>query len=254
MLGEKVGADYTKHIGRLSSLYSEALQIGARLPIGKSIEDPDANFLTFLQYFVGRVGSMRPGESLLFPGGWRCETKEGHALMYLLHRHHASFAFGVSNTGGEGNGLEFHPARTECSPPKIKRALSLVAEDIPPAKLLDSSFWFMLFRPLVYPSDKNGPEALYTILLPYLNHRTASANAYKYENFLTGPEEKTSAAPTELPGQLPTGVDDTPDELWGMSTSDTTSENNSGGLDNASFGTQAQNAPLPAFGGMHGNE
>ena len=49
MLGEPLG-EHAKHIGHLSRLYTEALQIGARLPIGK-VDDPDSNFLTFLQFF-----------------------------------------------------------------------------------------------------------------------------------------------------------------------------------------------------------
>ena len=82
--------------------------------------------------------------------------------MFLLHRHQSSFALGLSNTGGiifeddekeEGpnkktdnddddtdNGLKYHPGKAECIPPKMKRAMSIVCEDIPTERLLDSSF------------------------------------------------------------------------------------------------------------------
>ena len=215
MLGEPLG-DYAKHIGHLSRLYTEALQIGARLPIGK-VDDPDGNFLTFLQFFVGRVGALRPGESLLFPGGWRCETKEGHAIMFLLHRHQSAFALGLSNTGGiivtdeDDNGLNYHPGKAECTPPKMKRAMSIVCEDIPTERLLDSSFWFMLFKQLVYPSDNNGPRELYEILLPYLNNRPFSANAYVNPRFLTKNDVVGNGnQPVQYNSNLPQGVDDTP--------------------------------------------
>ena len=58
------------------------------------------------------------------------------------------------------NGLKYHPGKAECIPPKMKCAMSIVCEDIPTERLLDSSFWFMLFKQLVYPSDKNGPKEL----------------------------------------------------------------------------------------------
>ena len=73
LLSEELG-DCARHVNSVQHALVEALQIGARLPIGKC-EDVHTSFLAFLQYFVGRVSAMRPGEILIFPGGWRRKTK-----------------------------------------------------------------------------------------------------------------------------------------------------------------------------------
>ena len=48
--------------------------------------------------------------------------------------------------------------------------------EIPSQRLLDSSFWILLFRMQVYPSRKNTAEFLYTKLLPALNSRPLMSN------------------------------------------------------------------------------
>ena len=59
LLSEELG-DCSRHVNSVQHALQEALQIGARLPIGKC-EDIHTSFLAFLQYFVGRVSAMRPG-------------------------------------------------------------------------------------------------------------------------------------------------------------------------------------------------
>jgi len=50
-----------------------------------------------------------------------------------------------------------------------------------------SSFWALLFRPLIFPSDTNRIEDLYSTLLPYLNGRpltdaaTVSSDSHHWE-------------------------------------------------------------------------
>ena len=143
LLSEELG-DCSRHVNCVQHALVEALQIGARLPIGKC-EDVHTSFLAFLQYFVGRVSAMRPGEMLIFPGGWRRKTIPGHALVHVLERVTMQhYTFSTCNTK-EGEGLKYHAARPQCAPPKLRRALTICCDDIPASRLSDSSFWYMLF-------------------------------------------------------------------------------------------------------------
>ena len=216
LLTEDIG-DCSRHVSNILQALQEALQIGSYW----RGEDVHGSFLAFLQYMVGRVNAMRPGEILIFPGGWRRETKPGHALVHVLEEasnHH--FTFSTCNTKG-GEGLEYH-ARAQCAPPKLRRSLTLCCDDVPVWRLQDSSFWYMLFRPLVYPSDANGPAYLYEQLLPYLNSRPLYSNAYKHE-LVNVPQNMGDMAPTKEEVDmtpLPSGISDaTPDQMWGGSSS-----------------------------------
>ena len=218
LLTEDIG-DCSRHVSNIHQALQEALQIGSRLPIGEC-EDVHASFLAFLQYMVGRVNAMRPGEILIFPGGWRRETKSGHALVHVLEKasnHH--FTFSTCNTKG-GEGLEYHAARAQCAPPKLRRSLTLCCDDVPVWRLQDSSFWYMLFRPLVYPSDANGPAYLYEQLLPYLNSRPLYSNAFRHD-LVNVPQGVNDMAPTKEEVNmtpLPSGIAEaTPDQMWGGS-------------------------------------
>ena len=152
-----------------------------------------AKFIEFLNYLVMKVTTLRPGDILMLPGGWRTSDKEGHALMYVLLRESSSFTFAVSNTG---DGLDYHPARSEVNPPKLKRALSIVCDKIPVQRLSDSSFWFMLFRPMVYPHETNTGSYIYEILLPYLNQRPVISSVVKQD---IPPEYEDWKTPTSGP-------------------------------------------------------
>jgi hypothetical protein len=76
-----------------------------------------------------------------------------------------------------GSGLEYHPS-SAAHLPYIKRKLALVVDDIPVAKLHDSSFWFMLMKMQVWPlpTEMRGAKVLYETLLPYLNHKPLFQN------------------------------------------------------------------------------
>jgi hypothetical protein len=62
---------------------------------------------------------------------------------------------------------------------KIKRMLSLVLESVPYDRIKDASFWFMIYRMMVYPAEDNGPKVFYERLLPYLNSKPLMANVDK---------------------------------------------------------------------------
>ena len=112
--------------------------------------------------------------------------------------------------------LNYHPGKAECTPPKMKRAMSIVCEDIPTERLLDSSFWFMLFKQLVYLSDNNGPKELYENSAALPQQPTVQRECIREptlfdENDVVG----NGNQPVLYNSNLPQGVDDAPDELWG---------------------------------------
>ena len=92
-----------------------------------------------------------------------------------------------------------------CSPPKLKKALCFVIDGIPIDRLVDSSFWFMLFRPYVYRGEvEDGAQMLYEVLLPYLNSRPLYSNYADNEADALPDALEDGAglgAPPPLPGQ-----------------------------------------------------
>ncbi len=47
--------------------------------------------------------------------------------------------------------------------------LGMVIDDVPALKILDGSFWTVLYSTLVWSSSRHTPELIYNQLLPYLN-------------------------------------------------------------------------------------
>ena len=74
-----------------------------------------------------------------------------------------------------GEGLEYHPISASF-PPKMKQKLAFIVDDIPIERLIDSNFWFFLFRLQVWPSPTHNARALYEILIPALNAKPVLAN------------------------------------------------------------------------------
>ena len=141
-----------------------------------------SQLVTFLQHLVDRVSGLLVGEMVLLPAGWQYATEDAtavtnsHALLLVLRRvSEAAFSLAVFNFG---EGLGYHAVRPEAREAAVQDAynMPLVVEDIPRERLTDSSFWFFLYKMLVFPSNNNGPRALYNVLLPYLNHKPLGAN------------------------------------------------------------------------------
>ena len=137
--------------------------------------------------------SMIAGDTLLVPAGWvesfvdKKEKKEeplyeGYCVMIVVERtKNETFNLYVCNTesGNPNNsGLKFHPVSV--APEGIRHKRGLFVEGIRLQRLLDSWFWFLLFRTLIWPisedkGDKHlasGAYQLYEVLLPALNQRT----------------------------------------------------------------------------------
>ena len=139
---------------------------------------PDTRFVSFLDRFVYLVKSLPNNEMIVAPGGW-LRPESTHLLLYILKRNNDdTFTFTVCNTGdtSEHSGLEFHPAQFNPNSGKMERNMALSIYNIPASRVTDGSFWALLFRMQVYPSTKNGPDVLYTQLLPALNNVPLRAN------------------------------------------------------------------------------
>jgi hypothetical protein len=102
----------------------------------------EEKFLEFLGDLKNRIAMMQKGSFLLLPGGWSDDTGD-HVLLYVLERKGDTFSFGVCNTGGVG--VEYHPISAE-SPYDLKYKMSIVIDDIPAFRVVDSAFWYLLFK------------------------------------------------------------------------------------------------------------
>ncbi|KAK3264258.1 hypothetical protein CYMTET_26993 [Cymbomonas tetramitiformis] len=151
------------------------VEVLRRTPIaGASASD----FLEFLRWFVERVQQMRPGHSIALPGGWvsakagemGADNVTGHALLHVLWRDPKSgrFSLATLNSGTGELGLAHHPTSVDRTTAATVTSLAVCQAGVDPARLHDSSFWTLLFRPLVFPCAQHGVAQLYSALLPYL--------------------------------------------------------------------------------------
>ena len=125
-----------------------------------------------------------------------------HWILCVLDRPHTDhFRLAIINQT-VGSGLEYHPS-SATHQPYIKRKLAFVIDDIPVARLHDSSFWFMLMKMQVWPMDKdmNGAKWLYETLLPYLNNKPLYSNMIGEDKFRA--EEKSLAIPAAASSSSP---------------------------------------------------
>ena len=118
-----------------------------------------------------------------------------------------------------GEGLEYHMSKAFCSPPKLKKSLSFVIDGIPIERLIDSSFWYMLYRPYVYRDEvEDGAQMLYEVLLPYLNSRPLYSN-YADDDIAAVTEALEDGAglgaPPSLPGARSPIQEITTDDIFG---------------------------------------
>ena len=141
---------------------------------GASGEALDGLFLNFLNVFVSLVENLQENQQLVIPGGWQ-QPDYHHLCLYIVRNcGGGNFSFTVCNTGKDG--LQYHPSTFDSETGRQLKQLALTVWNIPSRRLLDSTFWTILFRMQVYPSKNNTAEFLYTKLLPSLNSQPLRSN------------------------------------------------------------------------------
>jgi hypothetical protein len=141
---------------------------------GASGEVLDGLFLNFLNVFISLIQNLPPNQQLVLPGGWQ-QPEYTYLMLYIIRNCGGGrWSFTVCNTGRDG--LQYHPASFDPETGRELKQLSMTVWDIPKDRVLDSTFWTLLFRMQVYPSRKNCASFLYTKLLPSLNSRPLLSN------------------------------------------------------------------------------
>lgn len=172
----------------------------------------NASFVTtkFVKFLGGIVESMQklpPGGLAVFPCGWilppKSETSKelsdrdrGHAFFIIVVRSEietrSDCTFAVVNAG---EGLQYHPvqvANDAPNPGEQKRQVPFLCPDVPLEKLKSSSFWWLLYRQMVYPKTTHGPSKVYGRILPFLTQKPlkyvgASQAAHPWVDFVRPP-------------------------------------------------------------------
>lgn len=141
---------------------------------GASGEALDGLFLNFLNVFVSLIENLQENQQLVLPGGWQ-QPDYHHLCLYIVRNcGGGNFSFTVCNTGKDG--LQYHPSTFDSETGRQLKQLALIVWNIPSRRLLDSTFWTILFRMQVYPSKNNTAEFLYTKLLPSLSSQPLRSN------------------------------------------------------------------------------
>jgi hypothetical protein len=165
----------------------------------------------FLQNFIRRIRTLAVGDVALIPAGWANQGPQikdsitelnaervkdpklpnpavvalaqgmhvgmAHYILLVIDRPRTDyFRLAIINQT-PGCGLEYHPSSAS-QQPYIKRKLTLVIDEIPFARLHDSSWWFLLFKMQIWPLDRemHAGKFFYETLLPYLNSKPLYAN------------------------------------------------------------------------------
>ena len=141
---------------------------------GASGKQLDQLFLNFINAFLSVISKIEPHQQIVLPGGWQQPEGKSHICLYIVRNCGGDrFSFTICNTG---DGLEYHPSSFDQSSGLQLKQLAMTIWDIPSERLLDSSFWVLLFRMQVYPDKRNCASLLYEKLLPALNSRPLWSN------------------------------------------------------------------------------
>lgn len=141
---------------------------------GASGKALDGLFINFINVFVSLIENLQPNQQLVLPGGWQ-QPDYFHLCLYIVRAvGNDKFTFTVCNTGKDG--LQYHPSTFDPETGKELKQLALTIWNIPSRRLMDSTFWTVLFRMQVYPHKRNTAEFLYTKLLPSLNSQPLRSN------------------------------------------------------------------------------
>ena len=176
-----------------------ALQLIKILPHSVGVKAADSAFLAFINVFVPLIGNLKPSQQIVIPGGWTTivpgsgDVKTStHLCLYILRNQgNGMWSFTVCNTGPEG--LEYHPSSIDENSGREMKQLALNIWDIPSERILDSTFWTLVFRMQIYPHKRNGPKIFYEHLLPSLNSRPLLSNmTSEAVEFLEIPDDPTN--------------------------------------------------------------
>ena len=175
--GKRRGADAPLSFLKANQLGLEAcIKMIASLPhsAGASGKQLDQLFLNFINAFVSLITHIQPHQQIYLPGGWQQPEGKSHLCLYILRNcGNDKFSFTVCNTG---DGLEYHPSSFDPSSGLQLKQIAMTIWDIKSERILDSSFWVLLFRMQVYPNKNNNACLLYEKLLPALNSRPLWSN------------------------------------------------------------------------------
>jgi hypothetical protein len=134
----------------------------------------DGLFMNFINVFVPFLEQVQDNQQLVLPGGWQQPDYTYLCLYIIRNCGNNRWSFTVCNTGRDG--LQYHPASFDPETGRELKQLAMTIWDIPSVRIMDSTFWTLLFRMQVYPSHKNNAAFLYTKLLPALNSRPLLSN------------------------------------------------------------------------------
>lgn len=174
---QKDGMDAPLSFLKANQLGMEAcIKMISSLPhsAGASGKQLDQLFLNFINAFVSLINNIQPHQQIVLPGGWQQPDGVSHVCLYIVRNCGGDkFSFTVCNTG---DGLEYHPSSFDQSSGLQLKQIAMTIWDIPSDRLMDSSFWVLLFRMQVYPNKRNNAGFLYEKLLPALNSRPLWSN------------------------------------------------------------------------------
>ena len=122
----------------------------------------------FLTAFLPKVEELPLGGLLVVPCGWSCgkhAATSSHAMILVLMRQEQSYDLFVCNAGP---GIGYHATKADVHTGGVKMNLPMRLRSIPIGHATDQTFWFLVFRPLVWPDAAHGPRQLYEQLLPFL--------------------------------------------------------------------------------------
>jgi hypothetical protein len=155
-----------QQVQQLEFCLATCLDLTKKIPAMTGSNESFVQFLNEIRIVVNR---MTPGQFIMLPGGWaRTTDGVGHQMLYIVHRLEHTSTFAVVNTG-DAEALAFHPVRIGKDAPTTEYKQVVAIDDAQPQRLNDGSFWFMLYRMLVYPHAVHGPDVLFKKLAPYLN-------------------------------------------------------------------------------------
>lgn len=156
----------------LGSSVAGSVGEGRLFDLGNNIGGRDQALVALVAAVVQRLKALEVGDVSMVPCGWAVPVNETssttHCLLLVVGRiSSAEYSVAVCNTR---KGRELHASRVGTPSAQDETALSVYLSGVPPERLLDGSFWYMVLRPLVYPSPLNSAENVYK-LFPFLNQQ-----------------------------------------------------------------------------------